>query len=740
MLNKMDVTRRGLMKGTGALTLTFGLGGPVGRMAAAQDSGLPGNLADNPMLSSWIMIHADGTATLMIGKVELGQGTVTSAAMVAADELYIDLDDLDVVSGDTWLSPDEGTTAGSGSAPGCMPAVQAAAAEVREILRGMGAEQLGVDPADLTPESGTFTASDGSSVGYGELVAGLDLQREAAGDAPLKPVSEHRYIGQFTSRLDIPDKVTGRPRFVQDLRPEGMVHGKIVRPPTYDATLTSVDASAVESMPGVIAVVRDGSFMGVVAERDGQAMAAAERLSQSAEWDVPGGLPDDIYAWLQENATQAENYVNSGEPSDGGATTLEATYYRPYHMHASIGTSAAIAEMDDAEGVMTIRTHSQSVFGTGKAIAAMLGMEPANVHMIHTDGSGCYGHNNADDAAADAALLARAVPGRPVRLQYTRDQEHKWEPYGSAMVMNIRANLDENGNVLDWIFNNWSTAHSTRPSGGDPGQLLSARYLEQPFQQPAGRDFGGPNYGAGRNAEAKYVFPHQSMTVNFTPRMPLRVSATRGLGAFANVFAIESFIDELAQSANADPVEYRLRFLEDPRARAVLQKAADEFGWDDWQDERGRGRGIAFAQYKNYAAYTAVAIEVDVNQRNGRVRVIRAVAANDSGHMINPDNISNQIEGGIVQSLSWALKEEVRFDDTQVTSKDWASYPILTFSEVPTVEVHLIDKPDGGYLGTGETAQGPAVGALANAVADATGTRFRRLPLTPAKVAEGMRG
>ncbi|PQO24841.1 aldehyde dehydrogenase [Rhodobacteraceae bacterium WD3A24] len=742
MLDQFRTTRRGLMKAGGYLTVAFSLSGWIPSGAAAQDAELPGDLADNPMLNSWIAINEDGTVTLKIGKVELGQGTKTSAAQIAADELYIDMDRLEVISGDTWVVPNEGTTAGSGSAPNCFPAVQAASAEVRGMLLEMAAEQLGQPADQLTIENGTITAGDGSETTYWDLVSGGEFEREASGNAALMPIEEQRYIGQPIPRLDLPAKIIGRPAYVQDIRAENMAHGKIVRPPTYDATLESVDTSVAEGMPGVIAVVRDGSFLGVIAERDGQALAAANALAENASWNVPeGNLPgnDGIFDWLQAEATDSTEYVNTGSPSGGGAKTMEATYYRPYHMHGSIGTSAAVAQMGD-DGVMTIQNASQSVFGTGQSIAAMLGMEPSNVHMQHIDGSGCYGHNMADDAAADAALLARALPGRPVRLQYTREQEHKWEPYGSAMVMNIRANVDDEGNVLDWHYNNWSTGHSTRPSGGDPGQLLSARYLEEPFEQPPGRDWGPSSYGAGRNAEAKYVFPHQTMTVNFTPKMPLRVSATRGLGAFANVFAIESFMDELASDAGVDPLEYRLRFLEDERARAVLMKTAEEFGWDDWEPQRGRGRGIAFAQYKNYAAITAIALEVQVNQRNGRVSVVRATAANDSGHMVNPDNIANQIEGGLIQSLSWALKEEVRFDDTQVLSNDWASYPILTFNEVPNIDVHLINSPGQPYLGTGETSQGPTVGALANAITNATGVRYRRLPFLPSRISDGLRG
>jgi nicotinate dehydrogenase subunit B len=427
------------------------------------------------------------------------------------------------------------------------------------------------------------------------------------------------------------------------------------------------------------------------------------------------------------------------QPRVGGETpakTIEATYYRPYHMHASIGTSAAIATMG-ADGVMLIQTHSQSVFETSIAIAKMLGLEPSKVRCQHMQGAGCYGHNMADDAAADAALLAMAVPGKPVRLQYTREQEHKWEPYGSAMVIQTKAGVDANGNVLDWDLQIWSTPHGTRP-GGEPGNLLSARYLEKPFVQPVPTNGGPPNYAADRNGIALYDFAGHQVLTHFITDMPVRVSSTRGLGAYANVFAIESFMDELALAANIDPLTYRLRFLKDERARDVLQQAADKFGWNSWKKTINRGRGIGFARYKNIAGYCAVALEVEVNPRNGRIRVMRAVAAADSGHIVNPDGVSNQIEGGLIQSLSWSLKEEVKFDDTQILSTDWNSYPILTFSEIPPVEVVLVNRPGAPFLGTGEASQGPTSAALANAVFDATGVRFRRLPLTPERVKQGL--
>lgn len=733
----ISVTRRSLLRSTSFLALTFAL--PASLPTAGEgEIRLPRDLAKNPVLSSWLRIGADGRATLMIGKVELGQGTVTAVKQVCADELGVDWHQLDVISGDTDTVPDEGTTAGSASMSNCATSVQQAAAEVREILFGLAAARLGQPIEGMTVDAGVITTANGETVTYWELVDGLNLEREATGTAIFRPASEHKYIGGSVPRLDIPAKVTGAPIYVQDIRLEGMLFGAIARPPAYVTSLVSVDIDAVRSMPGVVAVVRNGSFLGVVAEREEQAHAAAVALDRSAEWQTDKTLPghDGIHAWLQ--TTGEENEIHNQARNDGRshANELSATYYRPYHMHGSIGPSAAVAHLDDA-GVMNIWTHSQSVFGTAEAIAQLLGVETGKVRCIHADGSGCYGHNMADDAAADAALLARAVPGRPVKLQYTRAQEHQWEPYGSAMVVKTSAKVDDNGDVLNWTTEIWSTPHSTRP-GGDAGRLLAGRYVDPPFPMPSLRDGGPPNYAAARNGIAPYAFPGHRVVTHWTPEMPLRVSATRGLGAYANVIAIESFMDELAHVAGTDPVDYRLRYLEDRRARDVLLAAAEKFGWDNYEKAPNHGRGIAYARYKNLAAMTAVAMEVAVTPRNGRVRVLRAVAANDSGHMINPDNIANQIEGGLIQALSWSLKEEVKFGDTAVLSRDWASYPIITFSEVPPVEVALIDRPGEPYLGTGEASQGPAGAALANAIFDATGVWIRRVPYTPDRVKAAM--
>jgi len=740
MTDNLLMDRRRVLQGAGYVALAFSIPATDAQAPAAEKPRLPGDLNIVRNISAWIRINSDKTVTLLIGKVELGQGILTAVAQICADELDIDLKQLKVVSGDTALVPNEGVTAGSFSMPNCGPAVRQASAEARKIMLDLAAEKLKAPADKLTVKDGVVSAQGAGSVSYWDLAVGKALEREAMGNVKPKAIADYRYVGKDVPRLDIPAKMTGEEIFVHELRPKGMLYGQITRPPTYKAKLASLDSSSVEKMPGVLKVVRNGSFLGVIAEREEQANAAAQALFNAAKWDVEKGLPgnDGMEDWLTKTKP-ARMIDTKKQPRVGGdpaVKTLEATYYRPYHMHASIGTSAAIATMG-ADGVMTIQTHSQSVFETSAAIAKMLGLEPSKVRCQHVQGSGCYGHNMADDAAADAALLAAAMPGKPIRLQYTREGEHRWEPYGSAMVIKTRAGLDKDGNVLDWDLTLFSTPHGTRP-GGEAGNLLSARYLEKPFAMPTPQNNGGPNFAADRNAIALYDFPGHNVLTNFITDMPLRVSSTRGLGAYANVFAIESFIDELAVAAGVDPVQYRLRFMKDERGRDVIARAADLFGWSKWQKKDGRGRGIGFAKYKNIAGYCAVALEVEVNKRNGRIRVLRAAAAADSGHIVSPDGVRNQIEGGLIQSLSWTLKEEVKFDDTSVTSQDWASYPILTFNEVPAIEVALIDRPGTPFLGTGEASQGPTGGALANAVFDATGVRFRRLPLTPDRVKAGL--
>jgi len=387
---------------------------------------------------------------------------------------------------------------------------------------------------------------------------------------------------------------------------------------------------------------------------------------------------------------------------------------------------------------MIVWSHTQGVFPDRAAIAEMLRMPPANVRLIHVEGSGCYGHNGADDAAADAALIARSLPGIPVRVQWTREQEHGWEPFGPAMVTKLKASLDDNGKVADWRFEVWSNTHSMRPGGA--GALLAAQHMAQPFKVPEPRPLPLPEGGGDRNAIPIYSFPNAQVVHHFLPDMPVRISAMRGLGAYHNVFSIESFMDELAALAGADPVEFRLKHLEDARGRDVIEKAALGFGWRKGQKApQDRGFGFAFARYKNLAAYCAIASEVEVVSETGRARLVRAVAAVDSGQVVNPDGLINQIEGAIMQSTSWTLYEQVTFDQSRITSIDWQTYPILRFEAAPeTIEVHVINRPGMPFLGSGETGQGPAAASLANAIANATGKRLRDLPLTRKRIKDAI--
>jgi CO/xanthine dehydrogenase Mo-binding subunit len=609
-----------------------------------------------------------------------------------------------------------------------------AAAQVREILIGQAAGWLGIAAEQLRAEKGRVVASDGRSFGYGELVADNLLHVPAAPESKLKDPAAFTVMGQPMRRVDIPAKVTGGAAYIQDLRLPGMVHARVVRPPSYGARLVNVDAGAVEKMPGVLKLVRDGSYLAVVAEREFQAVSAMRALGAAATWDTNAKLPDRAGLWATLQRLRSDDHIilDKHAPTASGVRTVEASYRRPYQMHGSIGPSCAVGLFED--GTLTVWSHTQGVYPLRTAIAEMLHLPPERVHLIHVEGSGCYGHNAADDAGADAALIAHAFPGRPVRVQWMREQEHTWEPYGPAMLTEARASLDASGNIVDWHYEVWSNTHSTRPPGA--GNLAPAWSLATPFRPPPPKPLPQPEGGGDRNSIPLYALPNARVVHHFLADMPLRVSALRALGAYMNVFSVESFMDELAKAAGADPVEFRLRHMEDARARDVITLAAERFGWRKSEKRPGgRGHGFGFARYKNLAAYAAVAAEVEVERETGRVRLIRAVAATDSGQVVNPDGIRNQIEGGIIQSASWTLYEAVSFDSKRITSRDWSGYPILRFQAVPeSVEVHIIDRPGQPFLGTGEATQGPAAAAIANAVADATGARIRELPLTRDRV------
>ena len=511
----------------------------------------------------------------------------------------------------------------------------------------------------------------------------------------------------------------------------GMLYGRVVRPPHNFAGLISLDDSKVKSMPGLAAIVRDGSFVGVLAEREDVAISAQRALRLAASWREADPPPRDVHTWLKEHAAE-HRVISEKENADArsrATRALEASYTKPFLSHASIGPSCAIAQIDD--GKLTVWTHSQGIFNLRRDVALGLGMREDAIVVRHAEGAGCYGHNGADDAALDAALLARAARGRPVQVQWMRDDEFAWAPCGPAMALSLRAALDAHGGIVDWEHELWSNGHSSRPGRADDPALLAAWHLARPHKRPSAINMPLPAGAADRNAIPIYDFPSQRVVNHYVREMPVRTSALRSLGAYANVFAIESFMDELAQTAGIDPIAFRLRHLKDPRGRAVIEAAAWRAEWDRWKPAEGRGHGIGFARYKNLGAYCAAVAEVEVGHD---VRVERLILAVDVGLVINPDGVINQIEGGAIQSTSWTLKEQVKLGARGIASLGWEDYPILKFSEAPVVEVELIDRPELPAVGAGEAAQGPTAAAIANAVAHALGLRMRDLPLTHERI------
>jgi len=730
------LTRREFGKGVAGLVVAFTL---APELALAAEHGLPGDLGSAPMLDAWLAIDPAGMVTIFTGKVELGQGALTALAQIAAEELDLPLARVRMVSGDTSRTPDEGYTSGSQSVEYGGTAIRFACAEARQILLDQAAAGLGVPARLLATARGTVIAPDGRKLTYAKIAETNIFHRMATATVPPKPAAGHTIVGTPVPRLDIPAKVTGRESYVQDVRLPGMVFGRVVRPPAPGAVLTAVDAEGVRAMSGVLAVVRDGSFLGVVAQREEQAITAMEALRKGATWRLGAELPDPgkIHDWLRAQPGEAVVVGSKGSASPPGvAHRLEATFTKGYVAHASIGPSCAIAVMD--KGELHVWSHTQGVYPLRRDLAQVLKLAPQAIHVAHREGSGCYGHNGADDAALDAALLARALPGRPVKVQWMRDDEFAWEPFGPAMVMQLSAGLSADGNIVDWHHEVWSTSHNSRPGQEGGVNLLAAWHLARPFRPAPPRGIPQPAGGEDRNSVPLYTFPNQRIVKHLVREMPLRTSALRTLGGDGNVFALESFMDELAISAKADPVEFRLRHLTDPRARAVIELAAGKAGWRPGAGGDGRhGRGFGFAKYKNLCCYVACVADVTVDRQSGRIAVDRVVVAADAGQVINPKGLEMQIEGGVIQSASWTLREAVGFDRTRVTSRDWESYPILTFPEVPQVEVHLIDRPAEKPLGSGEASPGPAAAAIANAVGNALGRRVRSLPIDPGWVRAG---
>lgn len=735
-----STVRRIFLKRSAALTIGFTLA-PALQSFAQQAAGsrpLPVSLRNNRMLDGWLRINPDGTLTVFTGKVELGQGILTALCQIVADELDVELVRINIVSGETARTPNEGVTSGSQSIEQSGAALRFASAQARQILLQAAAEKLAVPVSALKVEDGTISAPGGAKATYWELTTEGLLKREADAQVAPKQPSLHRLIGKNVARRDIPAKVTGGVAYVHDMRLPDMIFGRVVRPPTPRARLLSVNDETVRKMPGVVAFVIDGNFLAVAAEREEQAIAAMNVLRQNARWDEPSDLPPagaQLFAHMKTQRTQSSvaSEKTDARPLPQGIKSIEADYTRQFQAHASIGPSCAVAHLKD--GKMHVWSHTQGVFGLRTDLAKVLGMVPLDIVVAHREGSGCYGHNGADDVALDAALLARHTKGRPVKVQWMRDDEFAWEPYGSAMAFHLRGSVDSEGRVVDWQHELWSHSHSMRPGDKDGVNLLAAWHLKESFKPAPGKNIPLPAGGGDRNSIPLYNFPRHKVINHLLPDMAVRVSALRTLGAYGNVFALESFMDELALTAGADPMDFRLRHLDDPRARAVIETVADKAGWRDKRSPDGkRGRGIAFAQYKNHAVYVAVVADIEVDRQSGIVRVLRLFAAADAGLIINPDGFRNQIEGGLIQSASWTVRESVAFDRTRMLTRSWEDYPILRFPDIPAVDVTLINRPEAPSVGVGEGAQGPAAAAIANALANALGKRLRDVPFTPERV------
>ena len=693
---------------------------------------LPTTLGNNRRLDRWVCINADGTVTVRSGKVEIGQGIVSAMAQVAAEELDVDYTRIRMVAVDTSQSPDEGSTSGSRSVEEGGTSLRQACAEVRDLFLQAAARKLEASLERLDVEDGTVRLRGGEqSVTYWQLAPEVDLAREATGQVRPKEGGELARIGRALPRLDIPAKLAGA-AFIHDLELPGMLHGRVLRPPSYRATLKTFDEAAARALPGVVAVVHENNFIGIVAMREEQAVKAVQALAKTTTWNECADLPDEA-AMPDFLLTQpAEDEVLSDKTAScGGGEKLAAVYTRPYLAHASIGPSCALAWWHD--GLLEVWSHSQAIFPLRAELAKILKKDAASIIVRHAEGAGCYGHNGADDAALDAVYLARAVDGRPLRLQWTREDEFGWEPFGPAMVVKLEGALGADGHVAHWDEQIWGNRHLTRPGRHPNPGLLGAWHADPALTPPPAIDMPVAMGGGGhRNAVPYYDFPNERVVNHAVTPTPLRVSTLRALGAHLNIFAIESFMDELAAGAGIDPVEFRLRHLQDARARAVIEAAAKKAGWTTGaQGDGARGRGIAFGRYKNIGNYVAVVAHVFIDDA---VHVEHVVAAIDCGRIINPDGVINQAEGGIVQAMSWTLKEQVRFDRTRITSRDWEAYPILTFGEVPKIETVLIDRPDEAWLGVGEGMVGPTSAAIGNAVFNAMGVRVRDMPITRERI------
>lgn len=737
------LTRRHLLAAGGVLLVGWRLGGTP-RPARAQSGGADrylGKTVASDAVDGFLAIHPDGSVTVFSGKVDLGTGVRAGLMQMAAEELDVPIDRVTIVDGDTALTPDQGGTGGSSTISRGGTQIRQAAATARQALLRRAAERLGRPPAELDVADGVvWPRSGGSGVSYGDLVAGSLRSLAVDPNAPLKDPRAYRIVGTSVPRPDIAAKITGRHVYVHDVTLPGMLHGRVIRPPAVGAALRSVDPSSIESIPGA-RVIRVGGFLGVVAEREWSAVRAARGLR--AQWSRGRGLPDHAALFDAVRSTRVlrdENLVARGDlsalaPGAGPAgRLLTATYRWPMQSHASMGPGCAVADVKADRA--TIWTASQATHRFREMFAGILNLPRERLRLIYADGAGSYGMNGSDDAACDAALLSRAT-GRPVRVQWTRQDELGWDPKGPPQLLDLRAVLRADGEVTAWETQAWLPA----ATAGLPNVPMLALDEAGIPQHP------GISTGLiSQHLAPPYGFANVRAVIHWLADAPLRTSQLRSPGKPANTFAVESFVDELAAAAGIDPLEFRRRRLADPRGVEVLNRLAARMRWDARPSPRRInpaaallvGRGMAYVHYKDAENYVAMGMDVEVERRSGRIQVTRVVCVHDCGLMINPDGVQSQVEGSIVQTLSRALYEEVVWDRDRVTSVDWTSYPILRFPQAPPIEVELIQRLDQPPLGVGEPASAPVAAALGNAVFDATGVRFRTVPFRAERVRAGL--
>ncbi|EQB18939.1 xanthine dehydrogenase family protein molybdopterin-binding subunit [Novosphingobium lindaniclasticum] len=742
-MNAPVLDRRKVLSG-GALVVAFAMtsrllgdavgGGEGGAGPKVVRPDLEGSLKTDPWLDAWIRIDAEGQATVCSGKAELGQGIRTALLQVVAEELDMPPAAITFITADTGRTPDEGLTAGSHSMQDSGTALANAGANVRMLLIGAAAKRLGIPVRELdTTGDGHIAARDGRRVSYGEAARALSLHVEAVADAPRRSPQSYRTMNRDFRRVDIPAKLTGGEAYVQDMRLPGMVHARVVRGPSYGTRLTAPDIAAARKMPGVLRIIQNGQFLAIVARKEWQAIQAM-RVAQTSDYVKTGpDLPGEQGPRRLQSLASREIIVEQSDDGPKASTrTFKGSFSRPWYSHGSIGPSCAVAHLHGGE--LTIWSHSQGVFDMHRATAELVGLAPDKVRVIHTPSAGCYGHNGADDATAEAGLIAMQLPGVPVRLQWMREQEFGWEPCGCGMVTQIEASIGPDNKIAHWKYEVWSNSHNNRAVGAGGYAVAQEIVPGFPMQVPA--PIPMPEGDGDRNANPLYVFNNMDIRYHFVPEMPMRVSALRSLGAHLNIFTMEAALDELAKAGGVDPLAFRLAHMQDERARAVMLRATDAFGWSKrLRGDGRRGCGMAFARYKNRGAYCAIALEIEIERETGAITIHRVNAAVDAGQPANPNGIRNQIEGGIIQSLSWAIHEDMTYDTSKRTGFDWGTYPILRFDQVPgSIDVDIVESAGLPFLGAGEAAQGPTSAALANAIADAAGVRLCDMPLTPAKV------